>query len=330
MEKKREYAFDILRVIAMIMVIVVHVSNVYSRSFGLISNDSFFISLLFNTISRVSVPIFFMISGALLLDRNFELKKYRNRILKYVFLIVVWDIIYLIWEYFYLGVTYTKLYNLILNPYRAHLWFLYSILVVYILQPILRIVLYKISDNFKFILLCIWLIISTISIINSSVTLALTIFTYIGFFILGKYIYDFIRNNDLKRYSIIIIITMIICLLTSVFLNYLSSIRYQMFYNLYFAYKTPFITVASLCLYVLILINYQKDNLNKVIIQLSNLSLGVYLIHGIFLDITVKIFRYQLIPSIIGISLFTFIIFVLSIMSTYAIKHIKYLDNIIE
>lgn len=330
MEKKREYAFDILRVIAMIMVIIVHVANVYSRSFGLISNRSFFISLLFNTLSRVSVPIFFMISGALLLDREFDLKKYRNRILKYILLIIIWDIIYLVWEYFYLGVTYTKLYKLVLNPYRAHLWFLYSILIVYILQPILRLLLYKISDNFKFILLCIWLIISTISIINSSATLALTIVTYIGFFILGKYIYDFIKSNDLKKYNFIIIITILICLLTSVFLNYLSSIRYHMFYNLYFAYKTPFITVASLCLYALIIINYKKDTLNMLIIKLSSLSLGVYLIHGIFLDITVKLFRYIFIPSVIGIPLFTSVIFVLSIITTYIIKHIKYLDNIIE
>ena len=58
MTKKREYSFDILRIISMFMVIVVHVSNVYSRSFGIIGNKSFFISLVFNTISRISVPIF--------------------------------------------------------------------------------------------------------------------------------------------------------------------------------------------------------------------------------------------------------------------------------
>ena len=93
---KREYAFDILRVIAMIMVITVHVSNVYSRSFGIISNNAFLVSLVFNTISRISVPIFLMISGALLLDREFNKEKYLKRLIKFIILIIVWDIVYLI------------------------------------------------------------------------------------------------------------------------------------------------------------------------------------------------------------------------------------------
>ena len=138
MTKNREYAFDILRVISMLMVIIIHVANIYCRSFGIISNSSYLISLIFNTICRISVPIFFMISGTLLLDRKFNKEKYIKRVLKYVLLIIIWDIIYLVWEYFYLGVTYDKLYKLIIDPYRAHLWFLYTILVLYIVQPILK------------------------------------------------------------------------------------------------------------------------------------------------------------------------------------------------
>ena len=141
MKNKREYSFDILRVLAMIMVITIHVSNVYSRSFGIISNKSFIISLIFNTISRISVPIFLMISGALLLDREFNINKYLKRLLKFIILIIVWDIIYLIWEYYYLGITYNNLYRLLFTPYRAHLWFLYTILLLYAVQPLLRIVL---------------------------------------------------------------------------------------------------------------------------------------------------------------------------------------------
>ena len=147
MKKTREYAFDILRVISMIMVIIIHIANVYCRSFGMISTKSYLISLIFNTICRVSVPIFFMISGFFsyskdegYFKRSFNKEKYLKRVLKYVVLIVVWDIIYLVWEYFYLGVTYDKLYMLIFDPYRAHLWFLYTILVLYAIQPLLKLI----------------------------------------------------------------------------------------------------------------------------------------------------------------------------------------------
>ena len=106
MEKKRDYSFDLLRVISMLMVVVIHVSNVYSRSFGSISNTSFLISLIFNTVSRISVPVFFMISGALLVDREYDKKKYMKRLKKYIILIFVWDVFYLIWEYLFLGIKY--------------------------------------------------------------------------------------------------------------------------------------------------------------------------------------------------------------------------------
>ena len=330
MKSKREYSFDILRVIAMVMVIIIHVSNVYSRSFGVISNKSFFISLIFNTFSRVSVPIFLMISGALLLDREFNLKKYLKRLFKFIVLIIVWDIIYLVWEYLYLGVTYNNLYKLIFEPYRAHLWFLYTILILYAIQPILRKILLKTNNTIKLILLLVWILFSTGSMISHTLAQYFTLFSYIGFFVLGKYLYDYVKSKDLRKYNILLIITMIICFTISIILNYKSSIKYNMFYNLYFAYRTPFIIISSFAFYTLIISNYTKDDLNKLIMKLSDLSLGVYLIHGIFLDITVKMFLYPSINSLIGIPIFTIIIFICSITSVYILKKIKYINNIVK
>lgn len=330
MKKTREYAFDILRVISMIMVIIIHIANVYCRSFGMISTKSYLISLIFNTICRVSVPIFFMISGSLLLDRSFNKEKYLKRVLKYVVLIVVWDIIYLVWEYFYLGVTYDKLYMLVIDPYRAHLWFLYTILVLYAIQPLLKLIMDKSNNVVKIILLTVWIILSLASMLNPYVAKFFTIFSYIGYFIIGKYLYDFIKKYDLRKYNISLILIMIICFSISIWMNYSLSIKLNQFYNLFFAYRTPFIMISSFALYVLIISNYRKDSLNKFITGLSDLSLGVYLIHGIFLDVTVKVFIYSSINSLIGIPIFTVIIFVLSIISTFIIKKIKYLNYIIS
>lgn len=323
MKKTREYSFDILRVVSMCMVVIIHVANVYSRSFGLIGNKSFVVSLFFNTISRISVPIFLMISGALLLDREFNLKKYIKRLIKFILLIIVWDAIYLIWEYLYLGTTYDKLYKLLLNPYRAHLWFLYTIVVLYAIQPLLRLILNKSNNIVKGLLLITWFMLSTLSMINLTIAQLFTIFSYIGFFVLGKYLYDYVKSKDLRKYNIPLIITMIICYTISICLNYFSSIKYNRFYNLYFAYRTPFIILSSLSFYTLIISNYKKDILSKIIMTLSDLSLGVYLVHGIFLDITIKELQYYRFNSLIGIPLFTLIILMSSILVVYIFKKIK-------
>jgi surface polysaccharide O-acyltransferase-like enzyme len=324
MEVKREYSFDILRVVAMIMVIIIHVSNVYSRFYSFIDNSSYLISLIFNTISRVSVPIFFMISGSLLVDRKFNKTKYLKRILKYLVIIIVWDIIYLVWEYLFLGNTYNNLYRLLFEPFRAHLWFLYTIITLYFIQPLLKIILDKTNKTVKIILLIIWFILCFLSMFNTFIATKTTLLSYIGFFILGKYISEYIKNNDIKKYNKIIILLIIISFLSSIYLNYKASIKFDMFYNLFFAYRTPFIIISSILFYILIFNLFSnKTSPNKIITTCQDLSLGVYLIHGIFLDITCKIFNYSLINPIIGIPVFTIIICLLSCLSIYLLRKIK-------
>ena len=329
MNSKREYSFDILRVISMCMVIIIHVSNVYSRSYGIISNQSFLFSLIFNTISRISVPIFLMISGALLLERDFNKKKYLNRIKKFIILTIIWDIIYLVWEYYYLGITYNNFYKLLLEPFRAHLWYLYTILIIYIIQPLLKIILEKSNKKIKIVLLILWLLFSTISIKISFIANYFTIFCYIGYFIIENYLYKYLKKNELKKYTLPLSILIVISYGISIVLNYMFSRRYNMFYNLFFAYRTPFIIIATFSFFTIIVSNNNKK-ISNFIISLSDLSFGVYLIHGIFLDITVKSFIYGSINSLIGIPLFFIIILISSLVSVFILKKIKYIKKIVE
>ena len=219
---------------------------------------------------------------------------------------------------------------LIIDPYRAHLWFLYTILVLYAIQPLLKLIMDKSNNVVKTILLTIWIILSLASMLNPYIAIFFTIFSYVGYFIIGKYLYNFIKKHDLRKYSLTLIIIMIICYSISIWMNYSLSINLNQFYNLFFAYRTPFIMISSFALYILIISNYQKDNLNKLFIGLSDLSLGVYLIHGIFLDITVKEFIYSSINSLIGIPIFTIIIFILSTLSIKLIKKIKFLNYFVS
>ena len=329
--KEREYTFDVLRVIAMIMVIIIHVSNVYTRNYNFIDTNSYLVSLIFNTISRVSVPIFFMISGALLLDRNFNFKKYKKRIIKIVLLIVVWDILYLIWEYFFLGVSYNKLYKLFLEPYRAHLWFLYTIVILYVIQPLLKYILDKTNKPIKIVLFFAWIILSTISMYNLTIANIFTIFSNIGFFVLGKYMYDYLLNNkeNNKKYVFIMIILLLVSLGESIYLNYTASLKFNMFYNLFFAYRTPFIILSTFIIFKLVYIYCHNKKPKDIILLGSDLSLGVYLIHGMFLDVTTKYVDYKNVIPIIGIPSFTLYILVLSMISVYLLRKIKYLNKII-
>lgn len=252
-----------------------------------------------------------------------------NRIKKFIILTIIWDIIYLVWEYYYLGITYNNFYKLLLEPFRAHLWYLYTILIIYIIQPLLKIILEKSNKKIKIVLLILWLLFSTISIKISFIANYFTIFCYIGYFIIGNYLYKYLKKNELKKYTLPLSILIVISYGISIVLNYMFSRRYNMFYNLFFAYRTPFIIIATFSFFTIIVSNNNKK-ISNFIISLSDLSFGVYLIHGIFLDITVKSFIYGSINSLIGIPLFFIIILISSLVSVFILKKIKYIKKIVE
>ena len=65
--KEKNYNLELVRMISFILVIAIHVSNYFCRAYGRIPQGEYLFSLVIDTVARLSVPCFFMISGALLL-----------------------------------------------------------------------------------------------------------------------------------------------------------------------------------------------------------------------------------------------------------------------
>ena len=73
----------------------------------------------------------------------------------------------------------------------------------------------------------------------------------------------------------------------------------------------------------------KKEKLSNLVVKLSSLSLGVYLIHGIYLDITKKLFDYDTVHSLIGIPIYSIIVFIVSVMTINILKKIKFVKEIV-
>ena len=320
--KIRDYKLDFLRVISMFMVVIIHVANCYCREFGNITDISFIGGVVFNVISRISVPIFLMISGALFADRPFNKQSYKKRIIRFVIIIIFWDILYLIWEYLFLGIKYNKLYRLLFEPYRRHLWFLHTIILIYIIQPLLNIFIRKTNNIVKNIAFVFWLLICTISLINTKTSDILSPVCYAGYFVLGNIIYKDFKYQKFKKYNLLFAIISILCFIVDIFLSYKLSIMNNEYKNYYFAYRNPLIMIPSVLLFMFILNNY-KLRKEKLLLNLSACSFGIYLIHGVFLDIIKEVFNLYSINSFIGIPIFSIMIFILSYFSILLIKKIK-------
>lgn len=140
--KRREIYLDILRIIACLMVIFNH-SN--ERGFlRYISDDmetiSWWINLFFSTMCKSAVPIFFMISGALLLRKEETICATYKRVPRIFADLVLFSILYY-WTDAMSGGNSFSLNDtllLILQSNYWHLWYLYAYIALIITLPFLR------------------------------------------------------------------------------------------------------------------------------------------------------------------------------------------------
>ena len=82
---------DLIRVVATFLVVTVHVSGQITNVWGKVPESHWFIADIYGGIARICVPLFFMISGYLLLPRTESLGTfYRKRMPKVVIPFIAW------------------------------------------------------------------------------------------------------------------------------------------------------------------------------------------------------------------------------------------------
>ncbi|WNO09944.1 acyltransferase [Teredinibacter sp. KSP-S5-2] len=149
---------EAIRLIAIIQVIVIHVTaQTYFLGAPIDSLDGWLLVVL-NSMSRVCVPLFFMVSGYLLLSRQEPVLKFFNRRFKRILTpLFAWSLIYLAMIH-WVEVKYPSgtssvtpeymqdiidkgwgaLALMFVFPLYYHLWFLYSLSAQYLLIPLWR------------------------------------------------------------------------------------------------------------------------------------------------------------------------------------------------
>ena len=139
MEKHIHY-FDHLRLIAAISVIYMHVASDPLRAE--ITTDWHFINI-FTCIGFIAVPLFFMMSGYLLLS-NQKTEDidvlFKKRLPKLLIPLIGWTIVAILWiflnEKSFSGAV-EKLIGALNTPAFIHFWYVYTLIAVYVVSPIL-------------------------------------------------------------------------------------------------------------------------------------------------------------------------------------------------
>ena len=292
---------DLIRTLAIVLVIMLHVSNETLQAPSLPA-AYWWTGIIYKTLSLSCVPLFVMLSGALLLQpaklnepiRVF-LKKRLSRIgLAFAF----WSAVYIAWSFYITQVPVT-LGNVSQSIVRSlftgayyHFWFVYLIIGLYLITPILRAIIA--NGNLRIIryLILLWFVgvaVLPIAQLVSGQVLDSTVFViggWVGYFILGTYLQK-IKLRSAFLYGLLVL-AFVWTMLGTWLINYpLNSMGQNYFF---FDYLTVNIIIGSAALFM-ILIKFHPDwpgsnptPFKRVVQAISKNTLPIYLFHIIILE----------------------------------------------
>ena len=291
--RQKNYNIEVMRVIAFVMVIVIHVSNYFCRAFGAVSMGEYIYSLVINSFARVSVPCFFMMSGALLLGRTEGMDKALARAKKFFGVLCVWTLLYFLFNTFYTqqGCNWKLLLQ---KPAEAHLWYLYVMIPVYIVLPFLQALCSGLNEKLEkafMIVGFLWLTLAHLmQYADLKLYFDLPVFgdrCYIYYLFSGYFI---AKHKDKVKLSQKNLFLLFVCgSLINVAATCISSILFQRHIENIFQYGNPMVMVSSLAFFAFIMRLGNgnvalSDKAKQWIDTSSACSFGIYLIHIMFLD----------------------------------------------
>ncbi|TNV21224.1 acyltransferase [Buttiauxella sp. B2] len=128
---------DNLRGIACLMVVMIHTTTWYITNANIVTPFSWDLSNVLNSASRVSVPLFFMISGYLFFG---ERSAQQRHFLRIVTCLLFYSVIALIYIKLLTPINAgLSLRYILQKPVFYHLWFFFAIMVIYLLSPLIQV-----------------------------------------------------------------------------------------------------------------------------------------------------------------------------------------------
>lgn len=272
--------------------------------------------------TRWAVPIFFMISGALLLDprRRFDGKKYLTYIIRMLVVLLIFGLTYCLIELFFDGerglpALRDALFNLFADKSWAHMWYIYALIGLYLWLPILRPYVKESSRRMQGAIL-LALFICTICFYSINRLLHIKIFNFmlvdcsLFYFLFGYYLHRYVKvNKAIIGLGIAGVGIQLFGTLHKIIIHHTLGMSF-------YVPASPFVVAYSMMIFLL-----GKKYLTKPIKEspiafyIAELSFGIYLIHPVFINIFYKKlgwFPYNHLCPVI----FELLIFIVSLVSS--------------
>ncbi len=285
---------DNAKILAAFAVVFLHCASGVVIETEQFNSTDWWIGNVYTSLVRWCVPVFVMISGALLLDPNKSeslLEFYRRRAARILIPLLFWTVFFSVWNvkgFILRGEEIPWLYvtrEVMRGSPFYHMWFLYMIVGLYLFAPFLRRIVSQTSYNelvFLVIILFGMSMLNFVLINTDNVQLIINRFLlYLSYFIAGHVI----RVTKLRPNSILILVIFLASVALTSVGHYLLARNSGLNEGMYF-HGNLSITVVPMSLSIMFLLKELSFPIMNARISkhLASLSLGIYIVHPVFID----------------------------------------------
>lgn len=308
--KKRFDNIDLLKAIAIVMVVSLHVPLWNISTKQMLWGGHYAMRLICE-----GVPLFVVCNGYLMLGKvDLDIKAHYRKCLRIFLLIVAWAIIMTCFgcavnkDSINIATLFSNITMIdVGHQYTGVLWFLEDLLALYLLYPVIW-YLYKNTTIFNLLFEVLFLfgpiadfigLIKDVFLFGESLEIANKMIFFIGRFNIIQdrwFLFYFCMGGMLLRFLDKLRINPYLCLvlgLLAIPYGFYASYTIKAFYDITFNYASIFMVIWITGLFLLTK-KYKCDNKVKVIIgDIGKNSIGIYFLHMIVIDCVAHIFTYQ-------------------------------------
>ena len=349
-DSKRVFYFDALRAIAILCVVLLHVTGhlgeMMSYNISSIYSFSGAFETFANNFFRIGIALFLMISGALLLGRDWDIKGFFSkripRIAKpFIFWSIVFSMLLISASYFIANISFVTKFGifdmlmvfvdtlLCRAPGSAVYWFFWMMLGVYILMPAVNKWINGTDLSKVEYFLIVWMIyiIAAYSVMLPIPEIVSFFVAPIGFAVLGYYL----RHTERRIFNSSIAAAILIAVPAIIMFIYSYSIVDTRILFVFHRYSI-LVMIEAVGVFCLLktssILNNPGVNIKRAVSSIAMCSYGMYLIHSQMIMVARKILHLSLGFSMEYILLFV-VGFVFSWIIILILSKVPFIDEYI-
>lgn len=321
----RNYSIDVLRIISTIAVIMIHVvtSPVYNSTNVIDTSVKNNLELIHN-LMLWSVPVFFMITGYCLLKKKECTYKYCfSHVLKYLGVLFSVGLFYSLLEEIFTSksIGFTLVTKSVLNVISGnlwdHMWFVYSIIGVYLVMPVIHCFMQQGEKNICILLGLLFFFTIFVPTIKRWLPIGID-FPFDG------YLFYVCLGGAIAKCRIKKEVMYLCCFSGGL------SIMYMVVVGGTYSFGYRHMLVCLTAISIFLLVSRIEIKPNKLILKISECTWGIYLIHPFFINIAIKVLKIDLFTSLpyVKLSVFVVIVSIISFATSYVLKKIPIIKKL--